>query len=224
MRCVSAPDGLGRRSKCRQPDRRAAPTEARKRSIGKQSNQTLFCRLTLELSRPVAGRRTCASVAHSTRPTPRHGVGLNELLGGGGCGCKWHLGALAERRSGKARTRTRELTAGCNRSNRVSHGTLAVTNHHFRSRPTRRVQCVSAPDGIDRRNNVPGNLTEEQYSPKPRNQVCEQHNCRMLFCRLTPELSRPVAGRRTCASVAQSTRLTPRHGVGLNELLGGGGC
>ena len=42
-----------------------------------------------------------------------------------------------------------------------------------------------------------------------------------LHRRLTPELSRPVTGRQTCASVAQSTRLTPRHGVGLNELLGG---
>ena len=38
--------------------------------------------LTPELSRPVAGRRTRASVAHSTWPTPRHGVGLNDLLGG----------------------------------------------------------------------------------------------------------------------------------------------
>ena len=40
-----------------------------------------FCCLTPELSRPVAGRRTRASVAHSTWPTPRRGVGLNELLG-----------------------------------------------------------------------------------------------------------------------------------------------
>ena len=63
-------------------------------------------------------------------------------------------------------------------------------------------------------------MTEEQSQPKPINHGCEQHNCRMPFCRLTPELSRPVAGRRTCASVAPSTRLTPRHGVGLNELLG----
>ena len=39
------------------------PTEAGKWSIGKQSNQTLFCRLTPELSRPVAGRRVRASVA-----------------------------------------------------------------------------------------------------------------------------------------------------------------
>ena len=46
------------------------------------------------------------------------------------------------------------------------------------------------------------NLTEEQCQPKPGNEICEQHNCRELFCRLTPELSRPVAGWRTCASVA----------------------
>ena len=38
---------------------------------------------------------------------------------------------------------------------------------------------------------------------------------------LTPELSRPTAGRRQRASVAQSTLLTPRCGVGLNDLLGG---
>jgi hypothetical protein len=48
----------------------------------RQSSKTLFCRLTPELSRPVTGRRTRASVAHRTWPTPRHGVGLNELLGG----------------------------------------------------------------------------------------------------------------------------------------------
>ncbi len=38
---------------------------------------------------------------------------------------------------------------------------------------------------------------------------------------ITPELSRPTAGRRQRASVAQSTLLTPRCGVGLNDLLGG---
>jgi hypothetical protein len=43
--------------------------------------QVATCGLTPELSRPVAGRRTRASVAHSTWPTPRRGVGLNELLG-----------------------------------------------------------------------------------------------------------------------------------------------
>ena len=98
------------------------PTEAGKGSIGKQSSQMLFCRLTLELSRPVAGRRTCASVAQSTWLMPRHGVGLNELLGGDGCRLKLAPGALAERRSGNARARTRELSAGCNRSDRVSTG------------------------------------------------------------------------------------------------------
>ena len=58
--------------------------------------------LTLELSRPTAWRRQRASVAHSTLLTPRCGVGLNELLGGGGCRCESSPGALAERRSGKA--------------------------------------------------------------------------------------------------------------------------
>jgi hypothetical protein len=48
---------------CRQLDRRATPTEAGKWSIGKQSYKVLFCRLTPELSRPAAGRRTRASVA-----------------------------------------------------------------------------------------------------------------------------------------------------------------
>jgi hypothetical protein len=67
------------------------------------------------------------------------------------------------------------------------------------------------------------NISEKQNSPKPVNQACEPHICKKLFCRLTPELSRPVAGRRTRASVAHSTWPTPRHGVGLNELLGGGG-
>ena len=45
-------------------------------------------------------------------------------------------------------------------------------------------------------------LSEMKHPPKPVNQACERHICRTLFCRLTPELSRPVAGRRTCASVA----------------------
>ena len=48
-----------------------------------------------------------------------------------------------------------------------------------------------------------GNLSEKQNLPKPVNQTCEWHICRTLFCRLTPELSRPVAGRRTRASVAK---------------------
>ena len=114
-----------------------------------------FCRLTPELSRPVAGWRTCASVAQSTRPTPRHGVGLNELLGGGGCRLKLDSGAPAERRSGKARARTCELSAGRNRSDRVSHGTLPATDHSVQSRPTQSIQCVSAPGELNRRSNVP---------------------------------------------------------------------
>jgi hypothetical protein len=46
-------------------------------------------------------------------------------------------------------------------------------------------------------------LSEKKHPSKPVNQVCEQHICRKLLYRLTPELSRPVAGRRMRASVAQ---------------------
>ncbi len=53
----------------------------------------------------------------------------------------------------------------------------------------------------------------------------EQRRTRQAFCSapsgLTPELSRPTAGWQQRASVAQSTLLTPRCGVGLNDLLGG---
>ena len=59
---------------------------------------------------------------------PRHGVGLNELLGGGGRRCKSGPDILAERRSGKARARTRELSGGCLRSDRVSRGTQSAPN------------------------------------------------------------------------------------------------
>ena len=45
-------------------------------------------------------------------------------------------------------------------------------------------------------------ISEKKHPPKPVNQVCERNICRKIFCRLTPELSRPVAGWRTCASVA----------------------
>ena len=57
---------------------------------------------------------------------PRHGVGLNELLGGGGCRCALSTNVLAENRSRKARTRTPELSLGYNRNDRISRGTLVV--------------------------------------------------------------------------------------------------
>ena len=160
--------------------------------------------LTPELSRPVAGRRTRASVAHSTWPTPRHGVGLNELLGGDGCRCAPSPGAFTECRSGKARTRTRELSAGCNRSDRAGRGTLTATNHRFRSRPTPRMRCVSAPDGLDRRSSAAGSWQKSSANRSRQSRRVEKQSNQTLFCRLTPELSRPAAGWRTRASVAQA--------------------
>jgi hypothetical protein len=49
-----------------------------------------------------------------------------------------------------------------------------------------------------------GKLSEKEHLPKPVNQACERRICRKLFRRLTPELSRPAAGWRTRASVAQA--------------------
>ena len=148
--------------------------------------------LTPELSRPVAGQRTCASVAQSTWPLPRHGVGLNELLGGGGCRCALSPHALAENRSGKARTRTRGLSAGRNRSDCVSHGILTATNRRFRSRPTPRMQCVSAPDRLDRRSNAAGSLPKSSANRSRQSHRVEKQNNQTLFCRLTFELTGPL--------------------------------
>ena len=155
MRSVSALNDVTEVATCPEIFRRALSNEAKELQVRMTQRQNAFHRLTPELSRPVAGRRTCASVAQSTRPMPRHGVGLNELLGGGGCRLKPDPGALAENRSEKARTRTCELSAGCKRSGRVSHGTLTGTKHRFRSQPTQRMHCVSATDRVDRRSNVP---------------------------------------------------------------------
>ena len=97
----------------------------------------------------------------------------------------------------------------------MSSGTLTDTRHRFRSRHTPRMRSVSAPheptEEVTRRR-----TNRRAVPPKPMNHGCEQHNCRMLFCRLTPELSRPTAGRQQ-----RSTPFTPRCGVGLNDLLGG---
>ena len=153
--------------------RKAVPTEAKEGSIGTQSNQTLFCRLTLELSRPVAGRRTCASVAQSTRPTPRHGVGLNELLGGGGCRCEPSPGAFSENRSGKARTRTCELSAGLIRSDSISR---EKTDRHQTPLPkpanVTPAMCERAKR-CHRSGNVPRDCPKSTAKRSPKNAIAE---------------------------------------------------
>ena len=51
---------------------------------------------------------------------------------------------------------------------------------------------------------------------------CEQQNYKVLFCRLTPELSRADRGGREPVLLQLALISTkPRHGVGLNDLLGG---
>ena len=119
--------------------------------------RTLFCRLTLELSRPVAGRRMRASVAQSTQPTPRHGVGLNELLGGGGCRCTPSPDALAENRSRKARTRIRKLSAGPVRNDSISSGHADRYQTPFPKPANVTPAMFERAKRTDRRSNAAGN-------------------------------------------------------------------
>ena len=66
------------------------------------------------------------------------------------------------------------------------------------------------------------NVSEEQHQPKPMSHCRESQNYKVLFCRLTPELSRADRGGwgpvlPACPQVSTKRR----HGVGLNDLLGG---
>ena len=57
-----------------------------------------------------------------------------------------------------------------------------MTNHRFRSRPTQRMRSVSAPDRLDRRSNVPTNLTEEQLPTEAEEMSsCEQQQLQNAF-------------------------------------------
>ena len=153
---------------------------------------------------------------------PRHGVGLNELLGGGGCRLKPSPDTLAERRSGKARTRTCELSVGCNRSSRISSGQPDLANHGFRSPGAQSMRSVSAPNGLDRRSNAAGSRSKSCVNRSRQSHRVEKQSNQTLFCRLTPELSRAERGGWESVLPACSEVSTkPRHGVGLNDLLGG---
>ena len=159
--------------------------------------------LTPELSRPVAGRRTCASVAQSTWPTPRHGVGLNDLLGGPDAGD-------AELRTSWPKTEVRQLERAPQTLRRPSpkrphleRTNRPQANHSCRSRQTQRMQCVSAPDELDRRSDVPTN-SPKSNADRSRHVAGLKTQLPNALCRLTLELSRPVAGWRTRASVAQA--------------------
>ena len=88
------------------------------------------------------------------------------------------------------------------RSDCVSSGELTDTKHRSRSRPTQRMRCMSAPDEPDRRSNAAGNIPKSKANRSRQSHRVEEQSHQTLFCRLTPELSRPVSGWRTCASVA----------------------
>ena len=63
MRSVSAPNDVTEVATRPEIVRRALSNEAKELQVRMTQLQNAFHRLTLELSRPVAGRRTCASVA-----------------------------------------------------------------------------------------------------------------------------------------------------------------
>jgi hypothetical protein len=63
MRCVGAPSDVAEVATRRKTVRRALLTETDELQLRTTQLQNAFHRLTPELSRPVAGRRTCASVA-----------------------------------------------------------------------------------------------------------------------------------------------------------------
>ena len=63
MHSVSAPSALTEVATCTEIVRRALPNEAPEFQVRATQLQNAFHRLTPELSRPVAGRRTRASVA-----------------------------------------------------------------------------------------------------------------------------------------------------------------
>ena len=84
MRYVSAPDGLDRRSNAAGSLPKSSTNRSRQsHSAEMQKNQTLFCRLTPELSRAERGGWEPVLPAYPEVSTkPRNGVGLNDLLGG----------------------------------------------------------------------------------------------------------------------------------------------
>ena len=141
--------------------------------------RTLFYRLTPELSRPVAGRRTCASVAHSTWPTPRHGVGLNDLLGGPDAG---NTGLWTRRPKTEARPleRAPRTFSRLSPKQRIRRGKPADDDRRFRSRPTQRMRHVSAYRAATEETTCPRTV-RRACRPKPESWPEQATNCRMLF-------------------------------------------
>ena len=128
---------------------------------------------------------------------------LERLVRRAGCRRRLSCGELAENRSPEARTRTQELQAGPVRNDSIWSDKLTASQSPFpKPSNSTHAMCERAMQTWTKRQRA-DNLSEEQRQPKPMNHRCEQHNYTTLFYRLTPELSRPVTGRRTRASVAQ---------------------
>ncbi len=84
------------------------------------------------------------------------------------------------------------------------------------------MQRVSAADEHDRSSNAPRTYPKSNADRSLRNIRCWATNYKLLFCRLTPELSRAERDGWEPVLLAHSeVSKKPRNGVGLNDLLGG---
>ena len=82
MRSVSAPSDATEVEKCPETVRRALPNEADELQVRSAQLQNAFHRLTPELSRAERGGwEPVLPACREVSTKPRHGVGLNDLLG-----------------------------------------------------------------------------------------------------------------------------------------------
>ncbi len=179
MRNMSAPSDATEVATYRKLVRRAQATEADESQLRPAQLQDAFHRLTPELSRPVAGRRTRASVAYSTWPTPRHGVGLNDLLGGPEAR---DTGLWPRRPKTEARPleRASQTFSRLCPKQRIRRGKRADDSRRFRSRPTQRMRHVSAHRAATEETTCPRTV-RRACRPKLENWPERATDCRMLF-------------------------------------------
>nr|CAS02502.1 putative integron gene cassette protein [uncultured bacterium] len=95
-----------------------------------------------------------------------------------------------------------ELSARPVRSDSLWSGNTAESGHAYpKPANVTNTKLERAPRTWPK-SNRDARFSEEQCQAKLMNHSRKRCNNQMLFCRLTPELSRPAAGRRTRASVA----------------------
>ena len=118
--------------------------------------EMLFCRLTPELSRAERNGWEPVLLAHPEVSTkPRHGVGLNDLLGGPDAGENEALTSLPRTEAGMPERAPRTIRWASPKRPYLEWVNRPQASHCHRSRQTRRLRCVSAADERDRRASRP---------------------------------------------------------------------